>query len=118
MEKKQRSIASLINELPKKYRGKAFSLFRYIVRNHNISWDNDKVFKYKNKLVPNSNILHLVLHALLRKIKDKPAGMKLFYQGLREANVPEYLVANEIGKLIITGREIENKAPGKKLVKK
>ena len=82
MDRKKKNAISIINHLPKKYRSKAFSLFRYILRNYNISWDNKGTFKYKNKIVPNSNILHLVTHALLKNIEDKPPGMKLVVGGL------------------------------------
>ena len=80
MDRKKKNAISIINHLPKKYRSKAFSLFRYILKNYNISWDNKGTFKYKNKIVPNSNILNLVTHALPKNIKDKPPGMKLFYE--------------------------------------
>ena len=78
-----------------------------------MSWDNKGTFKYKNKLIPKSNILHLVTHALLKDVKDKPPGMKQFYEGLSDVNVPEYLVANKIGNLIIEGRgdELTLKTP-------
>ena len=90
-------------------------LFRYILKNYNISWDNKGTFKYKNKIVPNSNILHLVTHTLLRNIEDKPPGMKLFYEALSDVNVPEYLIANKMGKLVIAGRgdELTGKPSGK-----
>ena len=115
MDWKKKNAISIINHLPKKYRSKAFSLFRYILKNYHISWDNKGTFKYKNKIVPNSNILHLVTHALLKNIEDKPPGMKLFYEALSDVNVPEYLIANKMGKLIITGRgdEITRKPSGK-----
>lgn len=79
-----------------------------------MSWDNKGTFKYKNKLIPKSNILHLVTHALLKDIKNKPPGMKLFYEGLSDVNVPEYLIANKMGKLIIEGRgdELTWRPPG------
>ena len=113
MERKKKNAISIINYLPKKYRSKAFSLFRYILKNYNMSWDNKGTFKYKNKIIPKSNILHLVTHALLKDVKDKPPGMKQFYEGLSDVNVPEYLVANKIGKLIIEGRgdELTLKTP-------
>ena len=69
-----------------------------------MSWDDKGIFKYRNKIIPNSNIFHLVTHALLKDIKDKPAGMKFFYEGLSDVNIPEYLIANKMGKLIIAGR--------------
>ena len=114
MEKKKRNTITMINKLPKKYRAKAFSLFRYILRNYNISWDNKETFKYKNKIIPKSNIFHLVTHALLKDIKDKPPGMKIFYEALSDVNVPEYLIANKMGKLIIAGRgdELTWRPPG------
>lgn len=72
-----------------------------------MKWNDKGTFIYKNKIIPKSNILHLVLHALLKKVKDRPPGMKRFYKGLSDVNVPEYLIANEIGKLLVTGREEE-----------
>ena len=115
MDRKEKNAISIINHLPKKYRSKAFSLFRYILKNYNISWDNKGTFKYKNKIVPNSNILHLVTHALLKNIEDKPPGMKLFYEALSDVNIPEYLITNKMGKLIIAGRgdELTRKPSGK-----
>ena len=100
----------IVNSLPKKYRAKAFSLLRYIVRNYKMKWDSKGTFIYKNKIIPKSNIVHLVLHALLPNITAKPPGMMSFYKGLMETNVPEFLVANKLGKLIITGREEELKS--------
>ena len=85
-----------------------------------MSWDDNKTFKYRNKIIPNSNITHLVLHGLLKNIKDKPPGMMLFYEGLSNANVPEYLISNQMGKLIISGRgdEVNGKPKPKTTAKK
>ena len=115
MARKKKNAISIINYLPKKYCSKAFTLFRYILKNYNISWDNKGTFKYKNKIIPNSNILHLVTHALLKNIEDKPPGMKIFYEALSDVNIPEYLIANKMGKLIIAGRgdELTWRPPGK-----
>ena len=48
-----------------------------------------------------------------------PPGMTHFNEGLSDVNVPKYLVANKMGKLIIEGRgdELTLKSPGQ-LVKK
>lgn len=79
-----------------------------------MSWDNKGTFMYKNKIIPRSNILQLVTHALLKNIKEKPVGMKSFYEGLSDVNTPEYLIANKMGKLIIAGRgdELTWRPPG------
>ena len=37
-----------------------------ITRNYNMKWTSDGTFKYRNKIIPKSNIHHLVLHALLK----------------------------------------------------
>ena len=41
--------------------------------------------------------------------------MKLFYEALSDVNIPEYLIANKMGKLIIAGRgdELTRKPSGK-----
>ena len=93
----------IIDSLPKKYKARAFSLLRYILRNYNMKWEPNGRFKYKNKIIPNSNILHLILHALLNNIKAEPPGMKEFYQGLTDINVPEYLISNTKGRELILG---------------
>lgn len=101
--KKNYDVSWIIKALPKKYRSRAFSLLRYIAKNYDMKWDKNGVFIYKNKLIPQSNILHLVLHALLKKIKDKPPGMIQFYEGLQKINIPENLVKNIDGRRIIQG---------------
>ena len=93
----------IIDALPKNYKAKAFSVLRYIVRNYNMKWEPNGTFKYKNKIIPNSNILRLVLHALLRDVKAKSPGMKEFYQGLTDINAPEYLISNDMGRELIMG---------------
>ena len=52
---------------------------------------------------------------MLKDIKDKPPGMKVFYEALSDVNIPEYLIANKMGKLIIAGRgdELTWRPPGK-----
>ena len=103
-EKKNiKKIKWIINALPKKYKSKGFSLLRYVTRNYNMKWEPDGTFKYKNKIIPKSNILHLVLHALLKNITQEPPGMKEFYEGLMDVNVPEYLIANDVGRELIMG---------------
>ena len=50
----------IIDALPNRCKPKAYSLLRYIIRNYNMKWTSDGTFKYKNKVIPKSNILHLV----------------------------------------------------------
>ena len=68
-----------------------------------MKWEPNGTFKYKNKKIPNSNILHLILHTLLKDVKAESPGMKEFYQGLTDINVPEYLISNTKGIELILG---------------
>ena len=85
------------------YKARAFSLLRYIIRNYNMKLEPNGTFEYKNKIIPNSNILHLLLHALLKAVKAEPPGMKEFYHGLTDINVPEYLISNTMDRELILG---------------
>ena len=103
-EKKNiKKIKRIINALPKKYKSKAFSFLRYITKNYNMKWNLMEHLNIKIKIIPKLNILHLVLHALLKNVTQEPPGMQGFYQGLIEVNVPEYLIANDKGREIIMG---------------
>ena len=96
-KEKRNQTTWIIDALPKKYKPKAYSLLRYI------KWTSDGTFKNENKIIPKSNILLLVLHTLLKNVKEKPPGLNEHYKGLTEVNVPEYLIANNLGKQIIMG---------------
>lgn len=110
----KRDVTWIIEKLPKKYQSKGFSLLRYVIRSPHMGWSDDGTFKYKGKLITDSYILHLVLHALLKKVKAKPPGMKKFYLGLKDINVPDYLVANLMGKQILSGEDDDSNKPLKR----
>ena len=102
-KKNMKKTKWIIDSLSKKYKAIVFSFLRYIRRNYNMKWEPNGTFKYKNKIIPNPNILHLILHALLNNVKAEPPGMKEFYQGLTHINVPEYLISNTKGRELILG---------------
>ena len=56
-KKKRNQLLVLLMHYPKKYKPKAYSLLRYITRNYNMKWTSHGTFKYKNKIIPKSNIL-------------------------------------------------------------
>ena len=74
---------------------------RYVTRNYDMKWEPDGTFKNKNKIIPKSKILHPILQALLKNITQEPPGMKEIYEGLMDVNVPEYLIANNLGRELI-----------------
>ena len=52
---------------------------------------NGKVV-YKQKVIPNSNIITLITHAIQNN-KSKPVGMKSFNKILAKANIPSKLIS-------------------------
>ena len=83
-----------------KQESRAMSLMRYIKRNEDIVQSKNGEFQYKNKIIPNSSTKKLIFHATTDD-QTKPHGMKLFYQALSHANVPEFLIVKKIGKTIM-----------------
>ena len=83
---------------PKK-RSKGSLLLHYLENSENIQWKkNGEV--YKQKVIPNSNIITLITHAI-QKNKSKPVGMKSFYKILAKANIPSKLISNREGRHIM-----------------
>ena len=77
---------------PKK-RSKGSLLLHYL---ENIQWKKNGEVVYKQKVIPNSNIITLITHAIQNN-KSKPVGMKSFYKILAKANIPSKLILNRDG---------------------
>ena len=52
-------------------------LLYYLENGENLKWNKDGELVYKGKVIPNSNIMELVTHAIQHD-KSKPIGMKIF----------------------------------------
>ena len=61
-------------------------------------------FIYKGMIITHSSIKTLITHALWNT-KDKPKGMKQFYQALAMLKVPKNIVVNEIGNQLLENLE-------------
>ena len=77
---------------PKK-RSKGSLLLHYLENSENIQWKKNGEVVYKQKVIPNSNIITLITHAIQNN-KSKPVGMKSFYKILAKANIPSKLISN------------------------
>ena len=81
-----------LNPTPKK-RSKGSLLLHYLENSENIQWKNNGEVVYKQKVIPNSNIITLITHAIQNN-KSKPVGMKSFYKILAKAYIPCKLISN------------------------
>ena len=84
---------------PKK-RSKGSLLLHYLENSENIQWKENGEVVYKQKVIPNSNIITLITHAIQNN-KSKPVGMKSFYKILAKANIPSKLILNRDGRHIM-----------------
>ena len=74
-----------------KKRSKGSLLLHYLENSENIQWKKNGEVVYKQKVMPNSNIITLITHAIQNN-KSKPVGMKSFYKILAKANIPSKLI--------------------------
>ena len=84
---------------PKK-RSKGSLLLHYLENSENIEWKKSGELMYKGKVIPKSNVIKLITHAI-QNDKSKPNGMKTFYKILAKANIPTKLIMNKEGRHIM-----------------
>ena len=84
---------------PKK-RSKGSLLLHYLEKSENIKWKKSGELMYKGKVIPKSNVIELITHAI-QNDKSKPNGMKTFYKILAKANIPTKLIMNKEGRHIM-----------------
>ena len=86
--------------LPLKKRSKGLLLLHYLEKSENIKWNKTGELLYKGKMIPNSNVIELITHAI-QNDKSNPIGMKTFYKILAKANIPIKLIMNKEGRHIM-----------------
>lgn len=90
-------VKQLSKYLPPSRRERGTSLVRYIGKNNVLSWNKDWKLIYKNNIIPDSDIRKLIRHAVLDSDKQLK-GMKTFYKGLSEMDIPKIMIANKKGR--------------------
>ena len=75
-------------------------LLNYLKKN-NVKWNSRNELKYNNQVIKNSNIFQLVNHAVNKYNNDNILGMKSFYKLLATLKIPDFIVLNKKGKLIM-----------------
>ena len=113
---KKMIMKQLSKYLPPSRRERGASLVRYITKNNIVSWNKDWSLIYKDKTIPHSDIRKLIRHAVLDSDKE-PTGMKVFYKGLSQLDVPKIIIANKTGRHLMkkykTEKVSEFRPPGK-----
>ena len=84
---------------PKK-RSKGSLLLHYLENSEDMKWNKDGELIYKGKVIPNSNIMELITHAV-QNDKSQPIGMKNFYKYLSKINIPSKLISSKQGRHIM-----------------
>ena len=79
-----------------KKRNKSLSLLYYLRKNKDIKWNKKGEILHKGKILPETNIIHLIKHAM-QNDKSRPHGVKAFYRILAKANIPKKLISNKEG---------------------
>ena len=99
-----------------KKKNKSLSLLYYLKKNKNIKWNKKGEIFYKGKLFPESNIKHLVNHAVHNN-NSRPHGIKTFYKILAKSNIPKKLISNKEGRhlmeKVLHERDIDWRPPGR-----
>ena len=83
------------------YRKDAAKILKMLRKSKKIAYNNKFEIIIKKKVIPNSNIVMLVQHALNKNNQSKLPGMTRFYQVLKKAHVPVSMVKNPLGQIVM-----------------
>ena len=103
--------------LTPKYRLAAESLLWYMRKTKEISYDRKGQLKYRGKVIPDSNITELLIHAIKPKGNNNLKGLHQFYDGLALLNLPKSIIRNVEGRSFMKNhrnlKDYEWRPPGK-----
>ena len=94
----KKSVAGIVESVPKSYRGQARLLMRYLFDKAvpaRIRWDEHGVVIIDGNVVEDSNIEDLINDAMRQRKTVKATGRSQFAQLLRKLNTPFMLVGNK-----------------------
>ena len=79
------------------YRTYAKKILKFLRKSKKLSYNNKLEIVIEKKVIPHSNIVELIEHALNPKNQSKLPGMTRFYKLLKKAHVPLSLIKNPVG---------------------
>ena len=83
-----------------KKKSKGSLLLHYLENSEDMKWNKDGELIYKGKVIPNSNIMELITHAV-QNDKSQPIGIKTFYKYLSKINISSKLISSKQGRYIM-----------------
>ena len=85
----------ILESVPKTMKAKVQLLLKKMKSTPEISWNEKEELKYKGETVQESNVVELFNDVLSKRKYFNPQGWETFGEALREANVPQDLIAYE-----------------------
>src|SRR5215470_9227401 len=96
----------ILDSISNNARHKAKRLLDNIKENTELNWNDNGELVYRQSVVPNSNIVHLITDILKPKTVDRPVGWKEFAQGLTGIDkIDKDLVPNQSSWKIVSGKD-------------
>ena len=83
----------ILQSVPKTMQRKA-ELLLGMIKNNNLTWDEQGVVSYKGKRIHGSNIIDLINDAIHQRKGVEPRGWKTFSKALHESNIPQEVIGN------------------------
>ena len=90
-----------IEHFSPKYRKEASKFLKYLKRSKKVAYNDKLELIFNKKVIPFSNIVQLIEHALNKNNQSKLKGMNRFYNILKKINFPSQLIKNPLGQIII-----------------
>ena len=84
----------VIESVPKNVRTRARALLGHIKNDGRLTWNQRGEISYGGQTIPGSHITDLVKDSQYKYKHFKPVGHDLFYQALRDMNIPRGLIGH------------------------
>lgn len=90
-------ISEIMDAVPPLYKKRAKFVLQRLVSTNIVTWDDTGVVSIRNRIVPNSNIIDLILSVVSKKKKTRGLkGLDHFERVLYQLNVPRKYLARSI----------------------
>ena len=102
---------TILQAVPKMYKGKGKALLDYIQNGNDLSWNEKGEIVFMGKTVKNSHIADLLKDAMREYKNFDPIGKEEFYRGLAQSNVPVLLLDNvQNRQRLLKGKTVSEKS--------
>ena len=85
----------IISTLPPSLQRKGRLLLQHLIKDGNLTWNDQGVVTYKGKQISNANIIDLVNDFVRPRKRAPPEGYEVFAKALKKSNVANELIGNK-----------------------